>query len=51
MLLLNNKDVEQLLTIQDCIEVIEEAYQELGNGRAAIFPEGGRICTGTLTRQ
>ncbi|MFC2060183.1 ornithine cyclodeaminase family protein [Chloroflexota bacterium] len=43
MLLLDNKDVAQLLTIEDCIEVIEEAYQELGNGRAAIFPEGGRM--------
>jgi alanine dehydrogenase len=43
MLLLNNQDVERLLPIKDCIEVIEEGYQELGAGLAANFPEGGRM--------
>ncbi len=43
MLLLNNEDVERLLTMEDCIGVIEEAYRELGAGRAANFPEGGRM--------
>ncbi|MBI4523651.1 MAG: ornithine cyclodeaminase family protein [Deltaproteobacteria bacterium] len=43
MLLLNNQDVERLLSMKDCIEVIEEAYRELGSGMAANFPEGGRM--------
>jgi hypothetical protein len=34
MLLLNNDDVAPLLTLNDCIEAIEEAYQEWGLGRA-----------------
>ena len=43
MLLINNQEVEQLLPIKDCIEVIEEGYRELAAGRAANFPEGGRM--------
>jgi len=43
MLLLNNQDVERLLPMKDCIEVIEEGYRELGAGLAANFPEGGRM--------
>lgn len=43
MLLLNNEDVARLLAMDDCIGVIEEAYRELGGGRAANFPEGGRM--------
>jgi alanine dehydrogenase len=43
MLLLNNQDVERLLPMKDCLEVIEEAYLELGAGLAANFPEGGRM--------
>ena len=40
MLLLNNQDVERLLPMKDCIEVIEEGYQELSTGLAANFPKG-----------
>ncbi len=43
MLLINNQEVEQLLPMKDCIEVIEEGYRELAAGRAANFPEGGRM--------
>jgi len=28
MLLINNQEVEQLLPMKDCIEVIEEVYRE-----------------------
>ncbi len=37
-LLLSNEDVKALLTMKDCIEVLEEAYRELGKGRAANRP-------------
>jgi len=43
VLLLNNEDVERLLTMDDCLGVIEEGYRELAAGRAANFPEGGRM--------
>jgi alanine dehydrogenase len=43
MLLINNQEVESLLPMKDCLEVIEEAYRELGAGLAANFPEGGRM--------
>src|SRR6266508_232072 len=43
MLLLNNADVASLLTLQDCIEAIEDAYREWGLGRAAQFPPEGRM--------
>ncbi len=43
MLLINNQEVEQLLAMEDCIPAIEEGYRELGAGRAANFPEGGRM--------
>ncbi|MGE3646332.1 MAG: ornithine cyclodeaminase family protein [Beijerinckiaceae bacterium] len=32
-LILSNADVEQLLTMQDCISVLEEAYEELAHER------------------
>ena len=32
-LILSNDDVEKLLTMRDCIEVMEEAYVELAEGR------------------
>jgi alanine dehydrogenase len=43
VLLINNHEVEQLLSMKECLEVIEEAYLELGKGQAANFPEGGRM--------
>ena len=43
MLLINNQDVESLLTIHYCIEVLEDAYREWGFGRAAQFPKEGRM--------
>jgi len=35
MLILSNEDAEALLTMGDCIAVLEEAYLELAHGRAA----------------
>lgn len=32
-LILSNKDVEQLLTMRECVDVLEEAYIELAHGR------------------
>jgi ornithine cyclodeaminase/alanine dehydrogenase-like protein (mu-crystallin family) len=32
-LILSNKDVEQLLTMRECIDVLEESYVELAHGR------------------
>ena len=32
-LILSNDDVEKLLTMHECIEVMEEAYVELADGR------------------
>jgi alanine dehydrogenase len=32
-LILSNEDVEKLLTMRECIEVLEEAYIELSEGR------------------
>lgn len=33
-LILSNDDVERLLTIEDCIEALDEGYREIGEGRA-----------------
>ncbi len=43
MLFLNNADLDGLLAVEDCIGLIEAAYQEAAQGRAAQFPEGGRM--------
>lgn len=43
MIFLNNDDVARLLTMEACIEAIEDAYKELGGGRAAQFPSEGRM--------
>ena len=32
-LILSNEDVEKLLTMPECIDVLEEAYVELAEGR------------------
>jgi ornithine cyclodeaminase/alanine dehydrogenase-like protein (mu-crystallin family) len=32
-LILSNEDIEQVLTMQDCIDVLEDAYRELAHGR------------------
>ncbi|MGH7829541.1 MAG: ornithine cyclodeaminase family protein, partial [Candidatus Binatia bacterium] len=34
-LLINNAEVAQLITMRECVEVLEEAYREHGQGRAA----------------
>ncbi len=36
---LANEDVEQLISMRDCIDGVEQAYRELGMGRApSLFP-------------
>ena len=35
-LILSNDDVEKLLTMSKCIEVLEDAYVELNEGRGVI---------------
>src|SRR5437867_823449 len=38
MLVLSNEDVERILSVSACLEVLEEAYRDLGNGEAATVP-------------
>ena len=38
MRLLSNEDVEQLLTMPECIEVLEEMYLDYANGHALLVP-------------
>ena len=35
MLLLSNDDIEAVLDVKSCIEVMEDAYRELGENRGA----------------
>ena len=37
-LFLDNRDVEQLLTMKDCMEALEILYRELGEGKAVAAP-------------
>ena len=32
MLILSNEDIEKILPVGACLEVLEEAYRDLGNG-------------------
>lgn len=38
MLLLSNEDIEKVLPVGACLEVLEDAYRDLGNGMAATVP-------------
>jgi alanine dehydrogenase len=38
MLILTNEEIESLLPVSSCLEVLEEAYRDLGNGMAATVP-------------
>src|SRR5207245_8841412 len=38
MLILSNEDIEKILPVGTCLEVLEEAYRDLGNGMAATVP-------------
>ena len=38
MLILSNEDIEKILPVAACLEVLEEAYRDLGNGVAATVP-------------
>jgi len=38
MLLINNQDVEKLFTMKDCLEALEEAYEDLLQGDAVYRP-------------
>jgi ornithine cyclodeaminase/alanine dehydrogenase-like protein (mu-crystallin family) len=37
-LILNNDEIAQVFDMQKCLEVLEEAYRELGEGRGVIRP-------------
>jgi alanine dehydrogenase len=38
MLILTNEEIEKILPVGACIDVLEEAYRDLGNGMAATVP-------------
>jgi len=38
MLILSNEDIERILPVGACLDVLEEAYRDLGNGKAATVP-------------
>ena len=38
MLVLFNEDIEKILPVGACLELLEEAYRDLGNGMAATVP-------------
>lgn len=38
MLVLSNEEIEKILPVSSCLEVLEEAYRDLGNGMAATVP-------------
>jgi alanine dehydrogenase len=42
-LLLTNEEIEQVLTMEDCVDVLHEAYLELARGRAAYRPRSDLI--------
>lgn len=43
MLVLSNEDIEQLLSMEDCIDIIEQAYRDLAHGRALNSPRVDNI--------
>jgi ornithine cyclodeaminase/alanine dehydrogenase-like protein (mu-crystallin family) len=38
MLILSNEDIEKILPVGACLDVLEEAYRDLGSGMAATVP-------------
>ena len=38
MLILSNEDIEKILPVGACLDVLEDAYRDLGNGMAATVP-------------
>ncbi len=38
MLILSNEDIEKILPVGACLDVLEQAYRDLGNGMAATVP-------------
>jgi alanine dehydrogenase len=46
MILLNNDDIRSLLTVPECIEVLESAYTELGTGEAALRDRADLVSPG-----
>jgi ornithine cyclodeaminase/alanine dehydrogenase-like protein (mu-crystallin family) len=38
MLILSNEEIEEILPVGTCLEVLEDAYRDLGNGMAATVP-------------
>ncbi len=38
MLILTNEDVEQILRMPECVEVLEAAYRDLGQSAQSVRP-------------
>lgn len=38
MLVLSNEQIETLVSMEECIEAVEQAYQDLGEGKALVSP-------------
>src|SRR5438128_5510111 len=38
MLILSNEEIEKILPVSSCLDVLEDAYRDLGNGMAATVP-------------
>lgn len=47
MLVLSNEDIDQILTMPECIEVLEEMYQDYANGQALLVPRIDNISPST----
>jgi len=43
MLILSNDDIEKILPVGTCLDVLEEAYRDLGNGARARPGSGVRF--------
>jgi ornithine cyclodeaminase/alanine dehydrogenase-like protein (mu-crystallin family) len=43
VLFLSNEDVAGLISVEECVALIDEAYEEMAAKRAAQYPEGGRM--------
>ena len=43
MLILSNEDIEKILPVGTCIEVLEEAYRDLRNGKGWYLQSSAEI--------
>ena len=43
MLVLSNEDIEQIVTMPDCITVLEQLFRDMGEGTALLVPRVDNI--------